>query len=48
MEFSYMLENENPKIFFIFQETEISYISGNGTLRARKIKKNNLKKFLIF
>ena len=53
-------ETETPKKFFIFQETELAYISGNGnpkkllifqkvTFRARKIKKKlTLEKLLLF
>ena len=47
------LETATPKKFFIFQEKDFSYISGNGnpkkplilqeiTFRARKIKKHPL------
>ena len=52
-------ETEIPEKLFLFQETEISYISGSRnfeklviflevTFRARKIKKPTLKKLLIF
>ena len=52
-------ETETSDKIFIFQETELSHISGNGnpkkfliihevTFQARKIKKSTLKKFLIF
>ena len=52
-------ETKTPKKFLIFQETELSHISGNGnpkkllifqevTCRAQKMKKNTLKKFLGF
>ena len=34
---SYISENGNPEFFFIFQEMELSYISG-GTYRAPKTK----------
>ena len=48
-------ETETPKKFLIFQEIELSYISGNGnpkkllifqevTFRARKIKKKHSEK----
>ena len=37
-------EKEAPKKFLIFQETEISYISGNGTLRAQKMKNSRSEK----
>ena len=30
--FSYIPQNGNSKKLFIFKKTEISYISGNGTL----------------
>ena len=52
-------ETETSKKFLIFQETEFSYISGNRnpkkflifqelTFRARKLKKNTMKKLLTF
>ena len=41
-------EKETPEKFLIFHETELSYISGNGTFRARKIKNSHLKSFLYF
>ena len=55
----YFRKTETMNKFFIFQETEFSYIWGNGnpkkllilqeiTFRARKIKKPTLRKFLIF
>ena len=37
-------ERETSKKLFIFMETELSYISGNGTFRARKIKKKKHSK----
>ena len=41
-------ERETPKKLLIFMETELSYISGNRTFRARKKKKKHSKKLLIF
>ena len=42
-------ETEAPKNFSIFQEMELSHISGNGIFRAPKMKtKPTLKKRLIF
>ena len=41
--FSYILENGNrPKKFLIFQETELYYISGNGSpLKTSHISESN-------
>ena len=41
------MEAETLKKILIFQETKLSYISGNG-ISELKNKKNTLKMFLIF
>ena len=57
--FLYFRKRKPPKKLFIFQEVELSYISGNRnpkklfifqkiTLQAQKIKKTTLKNFLYF